>query len=118
MKMTSDMHVHMTTGVYPQQPRHYSPTSPISPPFPIHPFPLPSPLPPYSSLPFSPLPSLPLPSNPPAAKRLGGLGNAVSSSSGVWGEAPAATSILVYSLTPGSYALEVTKAKQGDCVCS
>jgi len=67
----------------PQQPRRYSPDFSLSPfPFPLRP--------------------LILPSIPPTAKwppwnQLGVLGSAVSSSSGVWGEAPAPTSILVYS---------------------
>ena len=56
-----------------------------SPPFPPLPFPPSLFSPPFFSLPFV----LPFPRGAPPLNQLGGLGSAVSSSSEVWGEAPA-----------------------------
>ena len=63
----------------PQQPRRYSPNFPLSPPFPS------------SSLPWSfpSLPSIPLLREAVPLKPARVLGSAISSPSGVWGEAPA-----------------------------
>jgi len=81
-------------GIYPPTAKALFPNFPFS-SLPHSPFPLD----PFHS---SPSPSLPSLYSPSAAKRppwnqIGLWGNAVSSPSGVWGEAPHPTSILVYS---------------------